>query len=246
MCFLFELNDSPMEIEQTILKDVIKRYNNMYITKIIVECITYDELKMSQNNYSEYIPIGGLSFTQLFFQKYFNMEMFSIEVPKILQTEEFLHREYKIINRDQVPKQGYFFVKDATRIKGMTYLGEISYIHDSLNKNQYILSQALNIISEWRIYVINGKIENICCYDGKPTVFPNVRLINKAIAKYNFNGSPKSYTLDVCVDTNNNTSVIEVHTFLCTGLYTPLWGMNLLDAYKDGKDYVLKSFISNQ
>ena len=35
------------------------------------------------------------------------------------------------------------------------------------------------------------------------------------------------------------TAIIEVHNFTSVGLYTTLWGTDLLYAYRDGIDYLV-------
>lgn len=70
-----------------------------------------------------------------------------------------------------------------------------------LNPNHlYQVSEVVDILSEYRVYIINGNIENIVHYNGDPTIFPDVKLIEEANLLYSKEKDyPKSYSMDVMV-----------------------------------------------
>lgn len=106
-------------------------------------------------------------------------------------------------------------------------------------QHKYVLSQYRDIISEYRVYVIDNNISAISLYNGDPCIFPDVRLLRKAISLIELNEKwLKSYTIDVMI-TKEGTSIIEIHDFTSIGLYSTLWGSDLLYAYRQGIDYLL-------
>ena len=179
-----------------------------------------------------------------------------IEIPEYLRTDEFLKRDYKIVTWDKIPRTGKFFLKDVSELKSFgneinaTYTdidNLFNYVtkskYDSslvLSKEHYYqVSELFNIQSEYRVYIIDGKIEAISNYNGDVTILPDIHLINKAVGIINKNEEwLKSYTIDVMVGPKG-TALIEVHNFASVGLYNTLWGDNLLYAYRQGIDYLI-------
>ena len=95
-------------------------------------------------------------------------------------------------------------------------------------------------VTEQGASIINGKIEAISNYNGDVTILPDIHLINKAVGIINKNEEwLKSYTIDVMVGPKG-TALIEVHNFASVGLYNTLWGDNLLYAYRQGIDYLVR------
>lgn len=204
--------------------------------------------------YEHAIPIGSIPFVESFLKLFygFNME-YAIEVPTILRTDEFLKRKYSIVPYNEIPRSGNYFIKDATALKVFSYCGDISaifnknaselnrkYIPELDETHLYQVSEVVNVLSEYRVYVIGGKIAAIEFYNGDPCLFPDVALINKANIMYSTqNDYPCSYSMDVMI-TEKGTSIVEIHNFTSLGLYSTVWGSNLLQAYVDGINYLLK------
>ena len=102
------------------------------------------------------------------------------------------------------------------------------------------VSELVDILSEYRVYIIDGQIENVCNYNGSPLIFPDMELVSKANSIYMTKPDyPRSLTIDVMV-TERGTSLIEIHPFISVGLYSTLWSDRLLNAYVDGIRYVLE------
>jgi hypothetical protein len=88
----------------------------------------------------------------------------------------------------------------------------------------------MDIHAEFRVYIIDGEIVSIENYNGDPLVFPDINLIKKANLIYSIQKDyPRSYSMDVMV-TDRGTSIIEIHNFTSLGLYSTIWGTNLLYA----------------
>lgn len=102
----------------------------------------------------------------------------------------------------------------------------------------------IDILSEWRVYVIDGKIYNISNYDGDSTLLPDVTLINKMISLFiNNEDAPKDFSIDVGV-TKKGTVVIELHPFAALGLYHTLWDSGLIYAYQHGIEWYINNKYS--
>ena len=72
------------------------------------------------------------------------------------------------------------------------------------------------IKSEWRCFVLNGKILNCSNYAGDPLVFPSKNRIEMFLNAY-FD-APAGYSLDVCV-TKDETNLVEINDGFALGSY---------------------------
>lgn len=239
------------ETEQSIISEILRK--NRYVHE--VENLTTNDIEQS-TGLEKSIPIGNIVFVEAWLNKYHNIKKENpIEIPKYLRTDEFLKREYKIVKASELPMSGKYFIKNIDTLKDFTYAGELMFISldemlkETASKNDYskylspdtnmIISNIFDIESEYRVYVIDGKIEVMSNYNGDATVLPDIGLIKKAVGLINLNEKwLKSYTLDIMVG-NIGTAIIEIHNFTSVGLYSTLWGDNLLYAYKQGIEYLL-------
>ncbi len=232
--------------EVDILKHVIHDTIRQRAWSVSYEQVEFEKFKRriqtNDDRYVDHYPVGSIQFVEYWLNHYHNKSMQPIEVPQALRTEEFLKRDYKIITKNEVPHTGRYFVKSVSKLKSGSFLGDMirwhtAYASDYDDDTVFSLSSELDILSEWRVYYIDGKIENISNYDGDPLVFPDVKLINKMIGVFEqTEKTPKSYSIDVAV-TNEGTAILEIHPFASIGLYNTLWGTNLIEAYKDGIEW---------
>lgn len=190
------------------------------------------------------IPIGSVQFVEAWLDKCCGISHINpIEIPECLRTEEFLKRDYRIVPFEDIPR-GEYFVKDASKLKKYTFFGDTEELFTGREagfidrSHLFQVSEIKDILSEYRVYIFGGKVNAVCNYDGRPDIFPDMDLVERAnriyMAKPDY---PKSLTIDVMV-TKEGTSLIEVHPFVACGLYSTLWGDNLLAALIDGIDYV--------
>lgn len=247
-------SDKEIDTDRDILEEILKRNHFTH---------EYTKVKMSElknkllsSDISEYtIPVGTIEFVTEYLGASIGLVKENpIEVPKYLRTKEFLKREYNIVTWDKIPRSGRYFIKDASTLKHFSYNGNLEFfIQEEMfeepkqafdtslrfSKNSlYVVSEEVDILGEYRVYIIDSEIEAIAQYDGLPLILPDTELINKAVKEINKNEKwLKSYTIDIMV-TNRGTSVIEVHNFTSCGLYTTLFGDNLTLAYKQGIDYL--------
>ena len=250
---LLQNDSNQLDMEEYILFNILRQKSNLVHT---YNRIGIDQLEACYKS-KGLIPIGTIEFVTKYLA---NTEDFKtevpIEIPKYLQTEEFLHRDYKIVTSDKVPRQGEFFLKDVSQLKCFgslvdTLWLDIDRLFTPIDENKfstelrldsnhlYQVSSKLDIKSEYRVYVINNKISNIINYNGDVTLFPDISIINKANLLIEYNEKwLKSYTIDIAVG-YFGTALLEIHNFTSVGLYSTLWGANLVDAYIDGIHYLL-------
>ena len=107
---------------------------------------------------------------------------YAIEVPDVLRTKEFLKREYHIVPFNKLPVNGKYFIKDATQLKNFCYQGEFSFLplQEMDPTHLYQISEIVDVLSEYRVYGIDHKIECIAHYNGNSLLLPDITLINKA------------------------------------------------------------------
>lgn len=232
--------DSGLNVENAIIEDAFSSLGKSFLwATTTLERITMEDLKTKEYDKNS-VPIGSIEFIEFWLKKYHNKKMTPIEVPECLRTQYFLKREYNICTGDKIPATGRYFIKNIEKLKQGTYCGNAENYADYriIRLDQkYVVSEEVNIESEWRAYVINNKLENIANYDGNPLIYPDSTLVKQAIARYSIDSQcPKSYTIDLGIN-ESGTFIIEVHPFTAVGLYCALWGASLINAYIDGIEY---------
>ena len=165
------------------------------------------------------IPVGSIEFVKEFTEKVYDSKIKKpINIPEELMTDYFLKRKVYLddgeIDFPVVINGGdSIFIKDKHHYKGYT---RILGIDEKIPKG-VIISEFIDIETEYRVFVFNRKLRSINRYLGNPRVFPSISLIDRAIKEYK--NCPPAYTLDVAVTTDGETCVIEVHPFVSCGLY---------------------------
>lgn len=173
----------------------------------------HDIIKDYDGNPKNVIPVGSVEFVHDFVKKHYpNVELKPINIPEELMEIEYTRRNVFIGDETQV-KPG-LFVKSVTKVKG-EYAGFVNT--KVLPSDTYIISEPINIISEWRCFVYNGVLQDLRRYSGELDSFPDVDMINEMIGQYK--SAPVAYTLDIGVLDTHRTVVIEVHDFYSCGLY---------------------------
>lgn len=265
MFFLIQKEHENLSLDNRILFELIQQEKYLHTYKMIDNKEFFyinenEEQQLRKKNtfpmeYQNAIPLGTIEFTQNYFKIFYGIEKENpIEIPLILRTEEFLKRKYSIISSDKIPKNGYFFIKDVSQLKVFSYTGDMGLfmyneIFDKPKKNDYSLhlnkkhlyqvSEVVKILSEYRIFVINNEIYSIDNYDGDVRLFPDIKLIEKAISLWSTQKNcPKSYSLDVAI-TPHGTIILECHILFSTGIYSTVQGTKFLWGYQDAKDYLV-------
>lgn len=162
-----------------------------------------------------FTPVGSVEFVQKYLEDYFLRYINPINIPPSLNYDEFLGRRIKIGMKEDILETS--FIKSATKVKGLTLICDIEQAK-LLEDDQFLISELIDIKSEWRGFVHNGELLDIRNYSGDPFTFPDIKKIRKMISYYS--DQPITYTIDVAILENSlQTVLIEVHDFYSCGLY---------------------------
>lgn len=241
MHFLIEKDNKNMETEAFLWKQilsapgVIHKYSECTIAELpnIIEQISQD-----------IIPLGCINFTQHALKLKYNIDNLNpIEIPNSLRIPTLLGREYKVVPAHMIPTSGKWLIKDGSAMKGTLFIGNVAHLSkQDINPNhKYVVSEIVDILAEYRVYIIGGEVYACEYYNGDPLLFPNASTIRQANFMYSQRKDyPKSYTMDVMI-TKDGTLLTEIHpTLFACGLYTTILSTKLLQGYQDALGYALK------
>ncbi len=93
-----------------------------------------------------------------------------------------------------------------------------------------ICSEPISMVSEYRVFVINGEIVGCKHYKGDFRIFPDFKIIESSVN--DFVDAPSGYGIDFAVTDSGETVLIEVNEGFSLGAYglTPLVYSSLLEA----------------
>lgn len=244
-------------IEEEALYKLIKLYAPRNLDKY--ELIELKDLKDKLDYYKNkginikkyLVPVGNIEFVSKTLKIMFNKEDISekpIEIPKELYgyTGRFYNKlDGAMIKRNMDTSK--YFIKDIDTIKNwnnLLYLGSNvdRFIDDDTN---YSVSSLIDIISEYRVFVLNDEVVGCENYLGDRLRFPDVKTILDMVRDYTKDESrPKAYTLDVAIIYENEkemTVPLEIHAFTSCGLYGFLDEKLLSMLYYGFQYYVLEN-----
>lgn len=194
-----------------ILIDAI-RYSNWSISGDKHSYLLTDSIN---NNPKDYIPIGSVEFVITYLEEHFGFIPKPQNIPEELLIKEFLKRKVEYLSKEKIQiGKNKMFVKSADKIKKFADI--VSHESD-IPEGNCMVSELIDIVSEWRAFIYREKLVGLQNYSGDFTVFPNVPLIKKMISEYK--NAPVAYTLDVGINSKDGTFIIEVHDFFSCGLY---------------------------
>lgn len=159
-----------------------------------------------------YIPVGSIEFVLAYLQKWYKKTVYPINIPTCLMGKKFTGR--KVFNGTEEDVTGNQFVKSND---GFKLFADV-IVSMPPPKGNYQISEIIDILSEWRAFVWNGRLLGVNHYSGYFWNFPDKASIYNMVEEYSKNDAPKAYTLDVAV-TKKGTFIIEVHDFFSVGLY---------------------------
>lgn len=172
------------------------------------------------------IPVGGLNFVSAYLGKHIK----PIDISGV--DRKFTGREIHILSYDEMTayldRNGPRFIKSATKCKefpaGKYDKNSIESIEKSINylhkSHKFMVSELINLLAEWRLFIHKGKILDCKQYMGSwesrfdgAFVKEMVASIPKSIIPYT------SYTVDIGLTDANSIVLIEAHNFISCGLY---------------------------
>jgi len=168
------------------------------------EAIDYNYLK------SNYVPIGSVEFVLEWLKLMGINSVSPLNIPQELW--KFCEREICLVN-NLVELNGEWMVKDRNRIKSNHNRG--LRLPQDIQGNYFATKWIDNVVSEWRVFIIDKEVRGIRCYSGDEWILPNKDYINTIVDTYD----KRCYTLDVMVQDDGHTEIVELHDFFSCGLY---------------------------
>lgn len=232
--------DSEMAEEVCLFEQALLQHNYDYNISFI--SVRIDELDTVS---ADLTPIGSLAFVEKQLQRK-GITMHPIEVPEILRTTEFLGRGYNIVNFANLPKDGYWFIKDVSKLKEFSGVIDIDSLKlmvssESLYNHKWLYCDVLDFVVEYRFYILNDKIITYALSEflqGYLGYFPDINKIQKMINIYSLTKHPGAYTFDVGITRQGETFLIEVHPFVSVGIYnTTIYSTDLIDMFDKGYEW---------
>jgi hypothetical protein len=169
------------------------------------------------------IPIGSVEYIHRYLKTKGLQPPGPLNIPLALRDPKFLQRQVEEKNLTDIEWTQPWFIKPATEVKKFTgfvtdTLANAQLFEPQLKDDQLLfVSEPIDVVSEYRCLVQDGKLLAIRHYSGDFTIFPNVKLIKDMIKTYT--ECPPVYTLDVGVTKKKVTVIIELHHFYAVGLY---------------------------
>lgn len=212
------------------------KYQNWYNNSEIYKTIKCDIKDISKFK-SDYIPVGSLNFVFEWCKNkgiYINKK--PINIPLELMKEEYLLRNVYYKDKKDIILNNEMFIKSNDKYKSELSPDIIDNM-DNYPDGNYMVSDVIDIESEYRCFVHNKKLVGLQNYSGSFEMLPNIPKIIKMIKDYK--NSPLSYTLDVGIN-NDETFILEVHPFVSCGLYGFADYRILCYMFENGFNYITK------
>ena len=239
-------------VETFTLKEILDRQKFLHeYTFMNLESLSKDVKLPPRVDIKTAVPVGTIEFVQAYLKNAHGIEnMNPIEVPEVLRHNKYLKRRYSIIEKNELPKSGYNFIKYVSQLKQFTYTGSIENLKyetfnttNKLKEGLYQLSEVVNILSEYRCFILQDEIIGIQYYDGDCTVLPreqDIHLLKEMVARYTLDKTrPQAYSMDIAIIKDRGIAIIEVHSFASLGTYG-LTSNSLPYCYKFGLDWYIK------
>ena len=249
MDYIIQRYSDSLEFERYTIENILTKAPYKY--SALVKSASYAEL--TAELVQDTIPIGTLEYVRkaLLLQGYSENVLSPIEIPHFLQKPMYLKRKYKIDSYKYLPKNGLWFIKDATALKSSCarvipakdipdWVEEYTTIEEA-QTHKFVVSEPVQIDAEYRVLVCRGVVQGVQYYNGDPLLFPDANLIKNAVYAMSTRLQlgrkvPKSYTIDVGVNKEIGTFLIEIHNFVACGTYN-FESNSLPQMYIDGIEY---------
>ena len=165
---------------------------------------------------SETPVFGGMESLEIVLPEYVSLPYYPQELT------DYMYRNVELRDISDV-KIGEFFKPQESehklfpaRVKDDSFQCELMLGKIPAN-TKVMVTTAIKFQSEYRVYVREGEILNICFYKGNPLIQPNVTAIQAMVAATK--NYVIAYGLDVGVIEDGKTALVEMNDFCCLGNY---------------------------
>jgi len=237
------------------MKLILQTSGSYEVRTLLTHCMTRDIrfIRASMTTLREWVgaleegavPVGSVEFVRHALDLLRVNEPRTISYPKLL--EPWFFRNIQCIAKHSVPRTESIFVKPAGQTKAFSgfVLGEKAADPSQAEYNRqqqedferlpapfpvYVCSP-MRFLSEWRYYVLDGKIVGKARYDDgeEDAIAPADATVRQMIAAYQYDPhAPKAYAIDAGVLDVGVTALVEVNDAWGLGLYR---GMDNTQAY---------------
>ena len=246
MLYLLQKESEYPEIEIMTLREELEEQKHIHSYCFISLNGMLNDINKTDIDINRTVPVGSIEFVQAFLSKFYKIDHMSpIEVPKELRLSKFLRREYKIVDKENLlslsEDLNCAFVKDVSKLKGFSFSGDLKYLMENydIGSGPYVVSSLKNLLSEYRVFVLDDKILGINWYNGDPLIMPtpeHIKTIKEMVLRYSLSKTrPSAYTIDVAIveEDKPEIMIIECHPFVSVGLYG-FSGYQLSECYAKG------------
>lgn len=209
--FLIQTTDSMISNEFCFHLIKAIEFNNWFYNEKV-----YDYVLAEKALKGTYVPVGSLEFVYDYLKLEYGIEqerILPINIPDALMELKFLKREVQVRGKGDIELNGPKFIKSAAAYKSFTEI--VNKVKD-IPDGTYLVSDLIEINSEWRAFICNGELVGIQHYAGDFRIFPDVSFVEEMVSLYT--DGPRSYTLDLGINEEGNF-LIESHPFVSCGLY---------------------------
>lgn len=187
------------------------------------ECVRFSSLQDLEDYYhhKDEIIVGGVEMIRK------RLKVFDIEPPIVDYPTELSEYLDRIITKDKLShivnnsSLWPVFIKSVDQKvltgKVITSTKDLVGLDFQDNDIDIYRSPVVNFKSEYRVFVRYGQILDIKHYWGDPLVFPDSKVIQKAIEDYT--SAPDAYGIDFGVTEDGRTLLIEVNDAWALGCY---------------------------
>lgn len=180
------------------------------------------------DNPREYCPVGSVEFVVDWLKTYWGKNPIPINCPDLLSGGQ-IHLPTPLIPKDEIkrsyPDNSEFYIKSERTIKSdINGLYTISDPRLGIPFQDPVVVRPWisNIVSEWRLFVKDGRLLDVKNYTGDPFCCPQKELCNQLCNQCYLLIKAPAFTLDIGVvieDDMQHHVVIEVHDFFSCGTY---------------------------
>lgn len=184
-----------------------------------------DEVPVSK----EHMVVGFVQDTHKYLTKLGGQPLKALNIPDELMRHRFIGRDVKIMTMGEFKQDRTLpiFIKPGGLSKEYSDIFTAGVISKESSRQNFfngvpdaypvIISEVVDFVSEYRCYVIDGELKGIKHYLGDIRIFPDVNVIDEAIAAYTT--QPVGYSIDFGVTSDGKTLLIECNDGYSLGNY---------------------------
>lgn len=178
-----------------------------------------EEVPASRNN----ILVAYMEDTNKYLERLGIEPKKALNIPK--EIEKYAGREIRYMTMSEFKQDSQLpvFVKPARRSKefqaGVLTKQESkeTFFKDHPDDTPVLVSEVVDFVSEYRGYVIDGVLKGIKHYMGDFRIFPDMGVVDRAIAEYT--SQPAGYSIDFGITNDGRTLLVECNDGWSLGNY---------------------------